>query len=148
MNLFDTATQHATAWVKDMMAELHTEDPHKALHALRASLQALRDRLSVDEAAQLGAQLPLVLRGIFFESWRPSGKPLRIRHKAEFLALVRDKCGPRGDVPADDMIIALFRVLSKHVTSGEMTDVLLSLPSELVEMATGRDGGTHRADAH
>src|SRR6185369_5649848 len=69
MKLFDQANQKANLWVKDMMNALGTEDPHQALHALRAGLQALRDRLSVDEAAQLGAQLPLIVRGFFFEGW-------------------------------------------------------------------------------
>jgi uncharacterized protein (DUF2267 family) len=140
MHLFERATQQATMWVKDMMNELRTDDPHKALHALRAGLQALRDRLSVEEAAQLGAQLPLLLRGILFESWHPAGKPLRIRHRAEFLALVREKCGARDDLAADDIVLALFRVLARHVTPGELKDVLLSLPAELVEVATGRGG--------
>src|SRR4051794_23126838 len=109
MNLFATVNQQATIWVKQMMAELRTDDPHRALHALRAGLHALRDRLSVDEAAQLSAQLPVLVRGIFFEGWDPTGKPLRIRHRAEFLALVREKYAPRDDLPADDIMVALFR---------------------------------------
>jgi uncharacterized protein (DUF2267 family) len=138
MRLFDRANQHAIVWVKDMMAALGTDDPRKGLHALRAGLHALRDRLSVDEAAQLSAQLPLIVRGIFFEGWHPSGKPLRIRRKADFLALVREKYAPRTDAPADDIVTALFRVLGRHVTDGEITNVMLSLPEELVEVAEGR----------
>ncbi len=138
MHVFDRANQHAIVWVKDMMAALGTEDPRKGLHALRAGLHALRDRLSVDEAAQLSAQLPLVVRGVFFEGWHPSGKPLRIRRKADFLALVREKYAPRTDAAADDIVTALFRVLAQHITDGEITNVMLSLPEELVEVAEGR----------
>jgi uncharacterized protein (DUF2267 family) len=138
MGLFDRANQHANVWVKDMMAALGTDDPRKGLHALRAGLHALRDRLSVDEAAQLSAQLPLLVRGIFFEGWHPSGKPLRIRRKADFLALVREKYAPRTDAAADDIVTGLFRVLGRHVTDGEITNVLLSLPEELIEVAEGR----------
>jgi uncharacterized protein (DUF2267 family) len=138
MGLFERANQHATVWVKDMMAALQTDDARKALHALRAGLHALRDRLSVDEAAQLSAQLPLLVRGIFFEGWRPSGKPLRIRRKADFLALVREKYAPRTDAAADDIVTALFRVLGRHVTDGEITNVMLTLPEALIEVAEGR----------
>jgi uncharacterized protein (DUF2267 family) len=141
MHVFDKATEHATLWIKDMMAELPTSDPKKALHALRAGLHALRDRLGVDEAAQLSAQLPLVVRGLFFEGWDPSGKPLRVRHREEFLALVRDKYAPRDDAPADDIMAALFRVLGRRVGMGELTNVVMTLPEELIGVV---DGGRSR----
>ena len=138
MRLFDRANQHAIVWVKDMMAELGIKDARKGLHALRAGLHALRDRLSVDEAAQLSAQLPLIVRGLFYEGWHPRGKPLRIRRRADFLKLVRAKYAPRTDAAADDIVTALFRVLNRHVTGGELANVMLSLPGELIEVAEGR----------
>jgi uncharacterized protein (DUF2267 family) len=136
--LFAKANQQATLWVKEMMAELRTSDPHKALHALRAGLHALRDRLGVDEAAHISAQLPLLVRGIFFEGWDPSGKPLRLRHREEFLALVREKYRPREDLPADDLIRALFRLLARHVTSGELNDIIFSFPHEVAALIDSR----------
>jgi len=135
MDPFKKLNQQALAWVKDMMTELPTPDPEKALHALRAGLQALRDRLTVDEAAQLSAQLPLVIRGMFFEGWDPSGKPLRLRHKAEFLELVREKYLPRRDPDPERVVAALFRVLSRRVSGGEISDVVMSLPRQIAEMA-------------
>jgi uncharacterized protein (DUF2267 family) len=127
-------------WIEDMMFELRTANADKAMHALRAGLQALRDRLSVDEAAQLSAQLPLIVRGMFFEGWDPTGKPLRIRHREDFLALVREKFG-RDDAAAADIVVALFRVLQRRVSQGELTDVMISLPQELVELASPRGDG-------
>jgi uncharacterized protein (DUF2267 family) len=138
MNLFERVNQQAMNWVKEMMTELHTDNPQLALHALRAGLQALRDRLSVAEAAQLSAQLPLLVRGMFFEGWDPNGKPLRIRHRAEFLALVRQKFAPREDAAADDIIVALFRVMGRHVAQGEITDLMLTLPEEIVDVVSPR----------
>jgi uncharacterized protein (DUF2267 family) len=137
MRLFDKTTQQANVWIKDMMDALGTEDAHKALHALRAGLHALRDRLTVDEAAQLSAQLPLLLRGLFFEGWVPAGKPLRVRHREEFLALVREKYAPREDVPADIIVTATFRVLDRHVSAGELGDIMVSLPEGVVSVITG-----------
>jgi uncharacterized protein (DUF2267 family) len=66
------------------MTVLGWEDKQKAYGALRAVLQALRDRLTVDEVAQLGAQLPVLISGIYYEGWDPASKPARIRHKSEF----------------------------------------------------------------
>jgi uncharacterized protein (DUF2267 family) len=146
MNLFDKADQQATLWVKDMMSTLDTEDAHLALHALRAGLHALRDRLTVAEAAQLSAQLPLVIRGLFFEGWVPTGKPLRIRHRAEFLALVREKYAPREDAAADEIVAALFHVLGKHVSAGELTDIMMILPEEIVELVSGAAGTEERSE--
>lgn len=138
MKVFDRSNEKATAWVKDMMACLGTDDEEAALHALRAGLHALRDRLPVEEAVQLAAQMPLVIRGLFFENWHPSGKPLRIRHPNEFLALVIGNYRPRTDAYADDIIGATFRVLRKHISEGELTDVVMSLPEPLLELVGGR----------
>jgi uncharacterized protein (DUF2267 family) len=65
---------------------------HKAYLALRATLHALRDRLTVEEVAQLGAQLPTLIRGFYYEGWDPTGKPLRVRHKEQFLARLLSSC--------------------------------------------------------
>lgn len=143
-NLFEHATQQANVWVKDMMQELRQTDPHKALRVLRAGLQTLRDRMTIDEAAALSAQLPLVLRGVFFEGWVPKGKPLQLSHKAEFLDLFVEKYGHESNpidgasAHASDFVVALFRVLNRHVSTGEVTKIVMTLPEELVELVSGR----------
>ncbi len=146
MNVFDKMNQQANIWLKDMMSGLGTKDAHKGLHALRAGLHALRDRLTVAEAAQLSAQLPLVIRGLFFENWVPAGKPLRIRHRAEFLALVHEKYAPREDVAAEQIVVVLFDVLRKHVSAGEITDIMMTLPGEIVEVVVGDTGTEERSE--
>lgn len=132
MHHFDKMNQDAEVWVKEMMGELLCIDSDKALHALRAGLQALRDRLSVEEAAQLSAQLPTIIRGLFFAGWDPTGKPLRIRRRQDYMDLVREKCG-RDDLSAEEVAIAVIRVLERHVSQGELTDVMLSLPHDVVD---------------
>jgi uncharacterized protein (DUF2267 family) len=144
---FDRINQQAMPWVTDMMTELRTSNPQQGLHALRAGLHGLRDRLSVNEIAQLSAQMPLLIRGMFFEGWHPSDKPLHVRHKAEFLALVRGYYAPRTDVAAGDIVTALFCVLSKHVSPGEIGAVLMSLPEELVDLVEGGWTRGERPDA-
>ena len=136
MNVFSKLVPLADAWVKDMMAELGTNDADQGLAALRAGLHAFRDRLTVDGAAHLSAQLPLVIRGLFFEGWDPSDKPLRIRHEAEFLGLVRANYAPRADPPPQDIVGALFSVLRRHTAVGEMDKVLANLPHEVIALLT------------
>jgi uncharacterized protein (DUF2267 family) len=88
VDIIDRSSEKAHIWVNDMAAELGTADRQAAYRTLRAFLHVLRDHLSVDEAAQLAAQLPLLARGIFDENWDPSATPQRYRDPAEFLERV------------------------------------------------------------
>ncbi|TMB45162.1 MAG: DUF2267 domain-containing protein, partial [Deltaproteobacteria bacterium] len=86
LEVFDTTLQKTNSWLKELMGILGSQDRHMAYLALRATLHALRDRLTVEEVAHLGAQLPMLIRGFYYEGWDPTGKPLRVRRKEEFLA--------------------------------------------------------------
>jgi uncharacterized protein (DUF2267 family) len=87
--VFDATLQKTNIWLKDIMQELGGEDRHKAYVSLRTTLHALRDRLTLEETAQFGAQLPMLIRGLYYEGWTPTGKPDKVRHKADFLAPIR-----------------------------------------------------------
>ena len=81
------ATLHTTdLLLGDLMEDLGWQDRCGAYHALQAVLHAVRDRLPVEGVAALGAQLPLLVRGIYYEGWSPSGKPLKESDKEDFLA--------------------------------------------------------------
>jgi uncharacterized protein (DUF2267 family) len=45
------------------------------------------------------------------------------------------------------VIQALFRVLEKHVSLGELTDIMLTLPSELVDIIRGVQSDEERAQS-
>jgi uncharacterized protein (DUF2267 family) len=127
--VFDETLQKTSTWLKEIAQELGG-DRHRAYQALRAVLHCLRDRLTVSEAAQLGDQLPMLVRGIYYEGWHPAGKPEKIRTQKEFLArlsehLAASRIGP--EVAAR----AVFRVLEEHVTPGEISDVMQELPRDI-----------------
>jgi uncharacterized protein (DUF2267 family) len=101
---------------------------------LRATLQAIRDWLDVNEAAQLGAQLPMLVRGLYFEGWQPAKTPVRNNSKAAFLGRIEAafKTDPIDD--AEEAVCSVFRLLNNHVSAGEVKDVRLRLPKHLREL--------------
>lgn len=130
LDVFDSTIQKTNLWLKDLMQELGWEDRHKAYQGLRVTLQTLRDRLTVEEAAQFGAQLPLLLRGTFYEGWDP-GHPHKERHIAAFLAPIQAHFHNDPRVEAEEVARAVFRVLANYITAGEIEDIRQALPREL-----------------
>lgn len=135
LEVFDTTLQKTHTWLNDVMAELGWEDDrHKAYLALRTVLHALRDRLTVEEAVQLAAQLPMLVRGFYYEGWKPSNKPLKERHKEEFLAHIRGAFKDDEGINPERIVRGVFRVLSWRITRGEISDIKHLLPAELREL--------------
>jgi uncharacterized protein (DUF2267 family) len=120
----------ADVWVNEVMHETGAYDRHGALRALRAGLHALRDRLTLAETVQLAAQLPTIVRGIYFESWTPAHQPVRIRSKQEFLALVERELQPNDPDP-ETVARAVFLLLRHHVSAGEIANVRDILPGPI-----------------
>lgn len=134
-HLFEATIQKSHMWVNEVADELRL-DSHTGYAALRAVLHALRDRLTVESVAQLGAQLPQLVRGFYYEGWRPSGKPLKEREKAEFLTHIRLEMAKTRVPNADPEQVAkaVFKVLTANVTIGEIEDVIAVLPHGLKDL--------------
>jgi uncharacterized protein (DUF2267 family) len=132
LDVFDATVQKANIWLKDIMQALEWEDRHKVYVSLRTTLHALRDRLTLEETAQFGAQLPMLMRGLYYEGWTPTGKPDKVRHKAAFLAPIRDHFKDDWDVDPEEVARAVLHVIATHVSAGEIEDInKLLLPKEL-----------------
>jgi uncharacterized protein (DUF2267 family) len=93
----------------------------------------LRDRLTVQGVAQLGAQLPMLIRGFYYEGWVPSDTPLKVRHKDQFIALIERQFGD-DEVDTDLVARGVFAVLSRRIADGEIEDVRRVLPAEIREL--------------
>ena len=134
VDVFDTTLQKTSVWLNGVMEEMGWEDRHRAYSVLRAVLHALRDRLIVDEAVNLGAQLPMLIRGFYYEGWRPEGRPFKYRHKEEFFAQVAKTLPGMGQAELERAVRAVFKVLSSQVTGGEIAQVRDQLPAEVREI--------------
>ena len=128
------ALAHSMQKTEQWLAELGCSDSHHAYVALRATLYALRDRLTVDEAADLAAQLPLVVRGIYYEGWDPSDTPRPIRDRATFLAPIETALLWEPAPAAERVARAVFALLARNVTRGEIDDVVGTLPGPIREL--------------
>ena len=123
--------QKAYEWLDDLAEELGDEDRARAWRVLRAYLQLLRDRLTTSEAAQLAAQLPHLLRGVFYEGFDPERRPDRVRNREVFLTRLAERAQLRDAAEAATAAAAATRVLRRHVSEGEIQDALSQLPGEI-----------------
>ena len=107
------------------------ERRNRSYNALRAVLHAVRDRLTVEEAAQLSAQLPMLVRGIYFEGWDPTRVPVKM-HRDAFLTRIRNEIPYEVPGGIERLVDTVVQALRRHVTEGEWEDVRASLPKDLV----------------
>lgn len=131
---FDKTIQETNLWLKAVMSSMETEDKALALTALRATLHALRDRIGPDNAVHLGAQLPMLIRGLYYEGWHMAGTPTKERHKDQFLAVVRRSFPPSATVDLERAVRAVFETMWAKVDPGEIDKILRLLPEELREL--------------
>ncbi|HSD92215.1 MAG TPA: DUF2267 domain-containing protein [Methyloceanibacter sp.] len=149
LDTFDKTVQESNLWLKDLMERLNTTDRHHAYSSLRAVLHALRDRIGPEVAAHLGAQLPMLLRGLFYEGWDPTGKPTKERHEAQFLAHIARELPRATEDDVEKAASAALDVLSKHIDRGTAVKIAAMFPLELrkfwpafiQEAAQGRQPG-------
>ncbi len=127
----DHTIQLTNVWLKKLGEEHHLGEKHNCYSALRAVLHALRDRLTPEQAAHLGAQLPILVRGIYFESWRIAERPSKDRQVDEFLAHVAAELPPMFPRDALGVTKAVFDLLWKELDPGETAKLIDSLPVPL-----------------
>jgi uncharacterized protein (DUF2267 family) len=129
--VFDTTIQKTNLWLHEISEELGWDSRHKSYQALRAVLQTLRDHLPVDEAVQLGSQLPMLVRGFYFEGWRPHGKPDKDHSAESFLEHVAEHFPNDPEVDTEAIVRSVFRVMADHIPGGEIEGLINVLPKTL-----------------
>lgn len=134
VGVFDQTLHKTYEWLEELRDLAELRDEGQAYAVLRGVLHALRDRLTVDEAADLGAQMPMLVRGIYFEGWDPSATPRKERRRGAFLDSIRLNINPAEGVGAADAAHAVFALLTRRITSGEVSDVRHMLPREVREL--------------
>jgi len=128
--------ESASGWVDQMIEglDLSPADRPRALHALRAGLHAIRDRLPAAEVVDLGAQLPTLIRGLYYEGWALANDPTRIRSRAAMIARVEEELRRDPRLDPVDVLRAVIHLLVEHVSPGEILDVVATLPRSIASL--------------
>lgn len=153
---FESSRQKTNLWLKQVAAELHSDDRRKAYVALRSVLHLLRDCLPVEETAKFASQMPLLLQGVLFEGWKPRRKPERLT-RAGFFSQLRELTRNQPGLEPALVTRSVFVTLARHLSAGEIEAVRRVLPRDVRELwyelghhrpAAEAAGESERYDAH
>ncbi len=131
LDVFDKMIHETNHFVKIVMRVLDTDDRRAAYGALRGALHGLRDQFDLPSMAQLSARLPMLLRGLFLEGWKPKQGLSHERRLDEFLAHVSRLLPPQLRGYAEEASRATFVGLSKSLDGGEVARLVRQTPREL-----------------
>jgi len=126
--------EKTNVWLKELAEEPIFRDELQAYSVLRAVLHALRDRLTIEEAAHFAAQLPMLVRGFYYEGWNPAVVPKRIRDQQEFLDSIQHEFRNDVEVDALQATKTIFKFLESKVSEGEIQDVKGLLPGPIAKL--------------
>ena len=129
--VLDSSMQKTHEWLNQVGEELGFDNEHAAYAALRATLHAVRDRLPVELVAHLGAELPLLIRGIYYDGWHPSAARLKVSHSTLFCESMRRELQGHNELQhVDEVARAVLRVLDQRLEPGQIGNVIAAMPEE------------------
>lgn len=141
LEVFDHTLQTTYEWINDLLRILNWSDRQKGYLVLRCTLQALRDRLPIELAVKFGAQLPMLIRGFYYEGWIPGETPVKIKNLEEFLEFVSahaTNANLAGNTDVEQAVRAVFEVIGNHVSQGEVEHLRRALPPQLATLWAAR----------
>jgi uncharacterized protein (DUF2267 family) len=140
----DRSIDTTNQWLNDVARGFDTQDRRMAYRVTRSWLHTLRDRLPVPVAAHLAAQLPELLRGVYYEGWNPSKVPVKYG-KDEYLARFAQSAQiHKTEAKITGQLVTA--ALRKHLSPGIVSEAFGVLPADIRELldaapTPARDGG-------
>ncbi len=131
---FDKALDEANRWLNEICAETGRENTQLAYHALRGTLFAIRDRLPTHEALTFSSQLPMIVRGIYFEGYSPNDKPEKFGREEFVNRVSKELIAGGGDDDPAGTVGAALRVIGRNVSPGLTRQVQDNLPQDIQEL--------------
>ena len=129
------SVQKAQEWLKLLKEDGQFASEEQAYSALRAVLHSLRDRLTVDEATDLASQLPMVVRGFYYEGWKPSLAPnADEKTLQDFYASVKESLKGNETIDPEHASMAVVRLLKTELTPGLSEHARKMLPKDMQQL--------------
>lgn len=132
---FATTLQKTHIILKDIQRELGwgPERAHESYALLRVALHTLRDRLTMDQSIKFASQLPMLIRGFYFDGWNPHEVPIKM-NKEEFLTAIQIEIPFAIDRNIEDLIRTVFNVIDSHLSPNEFKKIADTMPKDLQEV--------------
>jgi uncharacterized protein (DUF2267 family) len=130
LEVFDKTLQTTHIWLNEIGDQL-IPDRQLSWRVLGVVLRALRDRMQTDLSAHLGAELPLLVRGIYYDQYRPSAQPVDLPDLDSFVQRISEELSDARPVDAKDAFRAVLATLSRHLPRGQIEKVQQSLPRDV-----------------
>lgn len=127
LDVFDKTLHSTHVWLDEIMADLGP-DRRVAWKVLGSVLHAIRDGLQVDLAAHLGAQLPLLVRGLYYDQFHPARQPVDWHSPERLFEAVSDALSDIRPVDPQDAVASVFALLSRHLSAGQVGKVRQAMP--------------------
>jgi uncharacterized protein (DUF2267 family) len=133
-DVFDTTVQKTNELLKRIEETCEWQGQrHHAYMVLRAVLHTLRDRLPLEQIAHLGAQLPMLVRGIYYEGFDPSHIPKKMKRE-DFLEAIRSQITFSFEQSMDELVKQVLGELWVSIDYHEMEKIRKMLPQDLKDL--------------
>ncbi|WP_295510085.1 DUF2267 domain-containing protein [Sulfitobacter sp.] len=134
LEVIDNSVHVTHEWINELADRLDWHSKRSVLRLLRVTLHHLRDHLVVDEMAQMSAQLPVLIRGFFFEGWIPKKTPIKERSAEEFVAFIAAEMSETAEFWGREDIKCVFDVLNNRLSIGEVEDIRATLSVKIRDL--------------
>ncbi len=134
LEVIDHTVQLTHEWINELRERLGWGSSRDALRLLRVTLVQIRNQLGHDEVAQFSAQMPLLIRGMFFEGWQPARTPVRDRKVESFVDAIAAHLSDSQEWRGVSDIAEVFKTLDNRISEGEIRDVKAGLPRAICDL--------------
>lgn len=131
LEVIDHTVQLTHEWINELRDRLDWYSSRDALRLMRVTLAQVRDHITHEEIAQLSAQMPLLVRGMFFEGWTPAKTPVKDRSADTFIEMIEEQVSEVQEWRGAADITAVFEMLNARISAGEIANVKANLPKHI-----------------
>lgn len=142
LDTFDKSVQQTNQILKDLELQLGWENRRdQTFDLLRISLQALRDRLPVNPAVHLGSELPMLMRGLYYEGWDPDKVPVKI-NKESFLENIRREFKYNSELNIEKLVNIALATTLQTVSDDTQQQIREVLPEGIAKLVAKPDNSS------